>query len=443
MTTLLGGNSPSAVAAATTCRRLAELYERLGGLPARPQRSAAQRELAAALLVEGRTLRDAYLHEHAEAVYLELVDGGVRQLRAADLVAAAAERFPGLVPPAGLLAAEQALPQKDKDGLLVDLGLFLGHVLGSPEAGHHLVHTMSLPTSAAVDLLPGFRATERADLGPVAVERQGAVGYVYLQNHRYLNAEDDAFTTALEIAVDLVLLDDRIEVGVLRGQPATHPRWAGRRVFGSGINLTLLYHGQISLVDFFVNRELGAINKMYRGHSVEPLDHGSLEIRHEKPWIAVVDAFAIGGGCQMLLVMDQVIGETGAYFNLPAGREGLIPGCGVMRMPRFLGEKTSREAVVLNRTYAADSAEGRQLFRDVVDPDRIQAAVDRSVDELIGSGRDSARAIRKMSRLPVESVDTFRVYMANYVRDQAYCVSSPALIRNLETTWINRRQRRS
>lgn len=136
-----------------------------------------------------------------------------------------------------------------------------------------------------------------------------------------------------------------------------------------------------------------------------------------------------------------MIGETGAYFNLPAGREGLIPGCGVMRMPRFMGEMTSREAVVLNHTYAAESPEGRRLFRDVVEPDRIQASIDRSIDELIGSGRDSARALRKMSRLPVESVDIFRTYMANYIRDQAYCLSSPALIRNLETTWINRQRR--
>jgi thioesterase DpgC len=162
---------------------------------------------------------------------------------------------------------------------------------------------MSQPTAVAVDLLPEFRSAGRIDLGPVAVERHGIAGYVYLQNHSYLNAEDDASTTALEIAVDLVLLDDQIEVGVLRGKPATHPKWAGRRVFGSGINLTLLYQGQVSLIDFFVNRELGAISKIYRGHSVEPLDQGSLEIRHEKPWIAAVDAFAIGGGCQMLLVM--------------------------------------------------------------------------------------------------------------------------------------------
>ena len=45
---------------------------------------------------------------------------------------------------------------------------------------------------------------------------------------------------------------------------------------------------------------------------------GEPETTLEKPWIAVVDGFAIGGGCQLLLVVDYVIAESGAYFNLPA-----------------------------------------------------------------------------------------------------------------------------
>ena len=80
-----------------------------------------------------------------------------------------------------------------------------------------------------------------------------------------------------------MLLDDRIEVGVLRGALATHPKHAGRRIFGSGLNLTQLYHGRISLVEFMFERELGAVSKLFRG---------------DKPWIAAVEGFAIGGACQ-------------------------------------------------------------------------------------------------------------------------------------------------
>ena len=104
------------------------------------------------------------------------------------------------------------------------------------------------------------------------VDREGDVGHVTIQNHAFLNSEDDASVAALEVAVDLVLLDDAIGVGVLRGAPATHPKYAGRRIFGSGINLTHLYYGKISLVEFMLERELGAVTKMYRGHDLGSAD---------------------------------------------------------------------------------------------------------------------------------------------------------------------------
>ena len=56
------------------------------------------------------------------------------------------------------------------------------------------------------------------------------------------------------------------------------------------------------------------------------IDETVLESRREKPWIAAVDTFAIGGACQFLLVMDYVIAEQGSYFVLPARKEGIIPG---------------------------------------------------------------------------------------------------------------------
>ena len=72
---------------------------------------------------------------------------------------------------------------------------------------------------------------------------------------------------AMETAVDLVLLDDRIQVGVLRGGLLQHPKYPGKRIFNAGINLTHLYYGQISFIEFIIERELGLLNKIYRGHS--------------------------------------------------------------------------------------------------------------------------------------------------------------------------------
>ena len=162
---------------------------------------------------------------------------------------------------------------------------------------------------------------------------------------------------------------------MLRGGPATHHKYAGRRILGSGINLTHLYKGKISLVEFMLERELGQVSKMYRGHDLEAFDADVLEHRREKPWIAAVDSFAIGGTCQWLLVMDYVIAETGSYFVLPARKEGIIPGCANLRLPRFVGERIARQALFFNRSFPADSPEGLMLADEVVPAGDMEAAI--------------------------------------------------------------------
>src|SRR4051794_38586236 len=208
------------------------------------------------------------LDRDVEQLYLEVTDGGRVSLRLAELVYAAAELLPGLLPTRAEIDAERELLQKDKQGLEIVQGIFAAHVLAHPRTGPHLMHAMSQPKAEALAALDAFRRDGSVGLGPVRVDRDGNIGHVSLQNHAFLNSEDDASASALETAVDLVLLDDEIQIGVLRGAPATHPKYAGRRILGSGLNLTRLYHGKISLVEFMIERELGAVSKLLRGHDV-------------------------------------------------------------------------------------------------------------------------------------------------------------------------------
>jgi (3,5-dihydroxyphenyl)acetyl-CoA 1,2-dioxygenase len=378
----------------------------------------------------------------AGAVYDELTDGRRTSLRVAELVYGAADRFPDLVPTRAEIDRERELLQKDKLGLEIAQGEFVAHVLADPACGRHLLHAMSQPRPEAEPLLDELRRVGGVDLGPIRVDRVGATGVVTFQNHRYLNAEDDASTSAFEIAVDLVLLDDSIEIGVLRGAPATHPKYAGRRVFGSGINLTHLYDGKISLIEFMIERELGVVSKLYRGHDVAGPDSDGPEDRREKPWIAVVESFAIGGACQLLLVVDCVVAERGSYFNLPARKEGIIPGCADLRLPRLVGERLARQAVFFNRAFEAESTEGRLLADVVVEPDHIEAEIERAATELTSAGMTSVVGNRRALRVAQEPLDAFRRYLSVYARDQARCLYSPALIDNLERHWNAKRRPR-
>ncbi len=419
----------------------AGLDSELAALPVKPERTAAQEAAASTILDRGRVAREDFLEVHVATLYDSLTEGRTRLLRVAELAYAAAELVPGLVPTRDRIAAERTHLQKHKDGWEYDQGILISRVLDNPIAGYHLMHAMAQPLPEAVELLDELRRTDRIDLGTTLVERRGNVGHLTIQHHKYLNAEDDESTRAMELATDLILLDDRIDVGLLRGAEAQHPKYLGRRVFDAGVNLTRLYHGEVSLIEFFIERELGLINKWFRGHSVGNGEVSIVERRHEKPWIAAVDTFAIGGGCQYLLVMDRVVARSGAFVNLPARREGFLPGCGNMRLPRFVGEKVARQGIFFNRDIYVDSPEGRQIVDDlVVDEEGMQAAIADAVDALTATGTVGINANRTQVRIGVEPLETFRAYMANLSIGQARCMYSPAIIRNLELAWDPRRR---
>jgi thioesterase DpgC len=364
--------------------------------------------------------RDAFLARHTQALYADLTHNGRQGLRADDLVYAAAERVPGLGPNRTEVALEHERFQKDKQGLEIAQGILLGHVLANPETGRHLIDVMLRPTSLALEHLDAFAASGHIDLGTAAVTRTGNVGTVELRNSRHLNAEDDTTIEPLEAAIDLVLLDERIEIGVLRGGVVQHPRYAGRRIFGSGLNLTHLYRGKLSYL-FFPVRDLGLVHKVFRGLSEPDVD---------KLWIAAAETYAIGGGCQLLLVVDRIIAEQGCRCTLPARNEGIIPGAANLRLPRFVGDRRARQAILSDRELAPE-----ELADEMIAPGQMDAAIARSARELGAAGAVSGVANRRALRIAQEPPETFRAYMAAYARDQAVCHFSPALIRNLEQHW--------
>jgi thioesterase DpgC len=384
--------------------------------------------------------RERFLRAHAEEIYDELTGGLTAALRVDDLVYRAAERYAGLTPTRAQVAAERERLQGDKNGAEIAQGLLLAHVLASPRAGSHLVWAMLRPTGEALERLDEFRAAGELDLGGTVVRREGVAGVVELRNPRHLNAEDDSTVPATEVAVDLVLLDPDIEVGVFRGGVVDHPRYSGRRIFGAGINLTHLYRGLISFL-FYLVRDLGYVNKLYRGHSAPGFRQGALEQTTEKPWIAAAETYAIGGACQLLHVMDHVIAERGCRLYLPARKEGIIPGASPLRLPRAVGDRLARQAILSGREFEAGTRDGDLLCDEIVEPGKMDAAIARRVELLTSSGVVNAAANRRAMRIGQEPLDVFRTYMATYAREQAFCHFSPALIRNLERHWDARNRR--
>lgn len=205
--------------------------------------------------------------------------------------------------------------------------------------------------------------------------------------------------------------------------------------FSAGINLTHLYQGRISFL-WYLRRDLGPLNKIFRGLATAEVAPDDVRgTTPEKPWIAAVDTFAIGGGCQILLVMDYVLAARGSFMTLPARKEGIIPGAANLRLPRFTGARIARQLIATGRELACDSPEGRLICDDIATPADMDAALARAVEDLTTSGAVSLVGNRRALRAGAEPADTFRAYMAVYAREQAFCHFSPQLIDNLERNW--------
>lgn len=407
----------------------------LARLPAKASRAPAEAEAAALLLEAMRGARSRFLAAHARTLYDQLTRERTRFLRLEELVFDAAEAVPGLVPSRDRLAAEADLLQRDKDGAEIDQGLLLSAILADEAAGTHLCHAMLLPRPESAELLTRFAAEGELDLGPARVERKGRAVQVTMRNPRFLNAEDETTLDLTEAAVDVAILDPGSDIAVLRGDVVEHPKYRGRRILGAGINLTHLYRGRIPFV-WFLQRDMGYLHKIFRGVArgdCVPDDiHGSAT---EKPWIAAVETFAIGGHCQLLLVMDYVIAASDAYITLPARKEGIIPGFANLRLPRFTGDRLARQLIQYERRLECASAEGRLICDEIAAAQDMEVVIERAVEGLASSGAVGAIGNRRAFRVAHEPLDVFRRYAALYAREQAYCHYSPALIANLERHW--------
>ena len=120
----------------------------IGRLPQPAQRQDNDRKTVRAILEAARKSRVNFLRRHVDAVYDDLTARRTHFVKINELIDAAAQKYPGLVPSAEDIAAEEGLRQSQKAGHEIDQGLFISAVLRSERSGRHFCHAMLLPKSA-------------------------------------------------------------------------------------------------------------------------------------------------------------------------------------------------------------------------------------------------------------------------------------------------------
>jgi enoyl-CoA hydratase len=86
-----------------------------------------------------------------------------------------------------------------------------------------------------------------------------------------------------------------------------------------------------------------------------------------KPWIAAVNGFALGGGCEFAMMADFIIASDKAKFGQPEIKLGVAPGMGgSQRLTRAIGKSKSMEMCLTGRMMGAEEAERSNLVARVV-----------------------------------------------------------------------------
>ena len=180
-------------------------------------------------------------------------------------------------------------------------------MLADADNGMHLCHAMLRPKMEAIERMPEFMKIGVIDFGPARVERKGKTAILTIQNPRFLNAEDDDTLADTETAADIAIFDPMSEICVLRGGVVEHPKYAGRKCSAAASISHISTAARsptsgTSAATWAWSTRCCAVSP-WAARSPDEVYGGT----REKPWVAQLDVFAIGGGCQYLLAMDYVV----------------------------------------------------------------------------------------------------------------------------------------
>jgi enoyl-CoA hydratase/carnithine racemase len=124
----------------------------------------------------------------------------------------------------------------------------------------------------------------------------------------------------------------------------------------------------------------------------------------EKPSIAVLDGYAVGGGFELALACDVRVASTRARMGCVEARVGMvITGGTSVLLPHLVGQGAAREIVLLADIFEAAVAQRHGLLHRLVEPERLDAEVQALTDKLLSRAPRSLRESKRLLNRPLEA----------------------------------------
>ncbi len=215
----------------------------------------------------------------------------------------------------------------------------------------------------------------------VEVTREGAVAIVVVNRPDALNALNSATNEELLATARSLSTDESVRAVVLTG--------GGEKAFVAGADIP-----EMATFDAEQARRSSAL-----GQSVMSAIEAA-----PQPWVAAVNGFALGGGCELALACDIRLASENAKFGQPEINLGITPGFGgTQRLPRIVGQGWAKYLVLSGRHIRADEALRIGLVQAVFPKDELMTRAKRLAEDLAAKSPLAMRCCKAAVRAAADT----------------------------------------
>lgn len=207
-------------------------------------------------------------------------------------------------------------------------------------------------------------------------EKEGGIGWITFNNPARHNAVSLAMWQALSEVMADFAEDPAVRVIVVKG--------AGDKAFVSGADIS----------EFEEKRSSEESTKVY--HEVS--HRASEALRHvDKPTIAMIRGYCVGGGVSLALSCDLRIAAQGSTFAVPAAKLGLgYEFDGVRKLVDVVGPSFAREIFYTARQFSAEEALAMGLINRLLPADGLEAYVRDYAERIVGNAPLTVASIKTL-----------------------------------------------
>lgn len=182
----------------------------------------------------------------------------------------------------------------------------------------------------------------------IIVEKKDLIARITFNRPARLNAINSTLGLEVKKALEELVVDDEVRVLIVTGNPRIREKEGQQEIkhcFSAGWDLS-------------------------ETAVVEPIVE--MIASYEKPVIAMVNGFALGGGCEIALACDFIIAADSAELGLPEINRGLMPGWGgTQRLPRRIGVAKAKWMILSGETVDGKKAKEIGLVDLVVNKEAL------------------------------------------------------------------------